>query len=298
MNTKVPFILTKSDGIILCDISIVIPVKDNQRGIDDFLRIFLESQLPSNYPVEIIVVDNKSLVPIIIDRQFLGRGIDIRLYRCSKPGPAAARNLGASHASGKWLLFVDSDCIPTESMISGYAQVSDKAIGYQGYVEALGKDTLSKYYESQQIHQPPATSAGLPEYLVTANALINRAAFDKIGGFCEEFVLAGGEDIDLALRLKKLGQISFVRDSVIRHQYEDGIVDFLKRMTRYGRGNRLVKHFHDSKMFPLPSTAKDKSVLANHFLVLLQWLALLYGYILQSIEILLSTRKTRTKIDL
>jgi glycosyltransferase involved in cell wall biosynthesis len=287
-----------TNRIRLEDISLVVPVKDNQTGVDRLLNSFFDTHTSAAYPGEIIIIDNNSAVPLTISESFMNRGVAIRLEHCQKPGPASARNVGASYAGGQWLLFVDSDCIPTETMISGYLQATDEAIGYQGYVGALGKDTMSRYYESQQIHQPPAASDGSPAYLVTANALVSKVAFDQIGGFCEDFVLAGGEDIDLALRLKKSGQLAFVKGSVIQHQFEDGLADFLKRMIRYGRGNRMVRHFHNIKMFPLPSTARDKSVVANHFLVLLQWLALLYGYVLQSLEMLFSTRKTLPKIDL
>jgi glycosyltransferase involved in cell wall biosynthesis len=282
--------LTKPDRIILRDISIVIPVKDNQSGIDDFLGAFFESQEPANYPFEIIIIDNESRVPIIIPDKFLERDLEIKLYRCLKPGPAAARNLGASHASGQWLLFVDSDCIPTKTTISGYVQVSDEAIGYQGYVGALGEDVVSRYYESQQIHQPPTIVNGdgvlVPKYLVTANILVWREAFDSIEGFDESYVFAG-EDIDFGSRLSQVGRLSYAPSSVVLHNFDDGFPGLVRRFIAYGKGNRVVQQRLKISLYPFPFTAKNKRVLINHLLAIVQWLCLLTGFTLKSVELLI-----------
>lgn len=267
--------------ITVDEISIIIPVKDNQRGIDRFLASFFETQHSENYPKEIIIVDNNSPTPIYINEIFLSKGINIHLLACKQPGPAAARNMGAKQAKGFLLLFVDSDCIATENMLLGYQSATSGAVAYQGYVGAVGNDYLSNYYISQEIHLPPQDNNEAPKYLVTANTLVQKTTFDQINGFNEEFTLAGGEDIDLALRLKQIGKLDFAPESIILHDFNDGIKGFMKRFIRYGKGIALVKKYHVSYRFPLPSTAKNKAAIVNHFLVVIQWLFICYGFLTQ-----------------
>lgn len=69
-------------------------------------------------------------------------------------GPASARNLGIQHSKGDWVLFTDSDCIPSESWILGYIHSMNGCIGYAGNVKSWGNDFLSKYYETQEILVP------------------------------------------------------------------------------------------------------------------------------------------------
>jgi len=263
-------------------ISIIIPVKDNQSGINRFLESFFDTHPHEGFPTEIIIVDNNSDEPIFIPEPFLSDDLDIQVFLCSKPGPASARNYGAKHTTGDWLLFVDSDCIPTSSMISGYLLSEQEAVGYQGFVAALGKDFVSQYYESQKIHQPPLFIDNdgniTPKYLVTANILINKKSFFQINGFNEGYVF-GGEDVDFGLRLSKIGALEYAKEAIVLHNYDDGLKGFVRRFIEYGKGNRLVEKYHDIHLIPFPFTAKNKRIIVNHVLAILQWVCLLLGYI-------------------
>jgi len=121
------------------DISIVIPVRNNQKGIDLFLAEFFHTHNSHLYPQEIIIVDNNSQPEITIPQQYQVKPFPIRLLKCSKTGPAAARNVGIKHAKGDWILFTDSDCIPSGSFIQGYLQAMNGSIGYAGNVKAWGE---------------------------------------------------------------------------------------------------------------------------------------------------------------
>ncbi|MDO6804662.1 glycosyltransferase, partial [Wenyingzhuangia sp. 1_MG-2023] len=107
------------------EISIVIPVKNNQFGISRFLHIFEEITPKEFYPLEIIIIDNNSGLPIEISRNY---PVKLRLSKCKPVGPASARNKGVEISKGQWILFTDSDCIPTESSISGYCRTDNKVI--------------------------------------------------------------------------------------------------------------------------------------------------------------------------
>lgn len=273
------------------EISVIVPVKDNQQGINTLLETFFELFRTEAYPLEIIIIDNNSAPPISVKAAFLDRGCHVRLLTCGKPGPGAARNMGAKHAKGLFLLFIDSDCVPAASLMTGYveARMKDKynSVAYAGFIDALGRDVLSNYYVSQHIHLPPTiiNSDSSPKYLVTANALVCKKAFDGVGGFDETFVLAGGEDIDLALRLRQFGRLSFAPKSVVFHDFNDGMVGFVTRFFRYGQGIKMLKSKYPDYGFPPPFTANDKGVLLNNVLVVVQWLCMYFGYLKQKREL-------------
>jgi len=266
------------------DISLIIPVKDNQKGINDFFNAFFETHTPEEYPLELIVVDNNSTPAITLPAlPKKDGGLTVKLLNCSKLGPACARNKGAFEASGKWLLFIDSDCVPTTSLIEAYCQCKKEGVvAYAGSVNALGKDNVSQYYQSQQIHYAPAiidkNGERKPKCLVAANILVLKKVFHQINGFNEAFEF-GGEDIDFGLRLAKEGDLAYAPNAIVLHNYDDGFRGFIRRFYAYGIGNRLVEQYHDIHLIPLPFTAKNKKVVVNHFLALIQWGCLLCGYL-------------------
>ncbi len=271
------------------EISLIIPVKDNQDGVDKFLKHLWETQDADSLPKEIILVDNLSVPPLALSEGQENSPIPIRIINCSQKGPGAARNRGAKAALGKWLLFIDSDCVPTDESIRGYLHLTSEASAYIGRVDALEKDPISEYYFSQQIHRPPEVKDEQgrikPKYLVTANFLIRKELFEAKSGFNEFFVFAC-EDMDLGLRLMQEKPLAFAENSVVRHDYHDGLRGFVRRFYAYGQGNRLIRTRHRVATFPLPFLPKDKSRLANFALAILQWFCLLIGYSVMHLRLL------------
>ena len=270
------------------EISIVIPVKDNQIGIDTYLKKFFETNNQDRFPKEIIIVDNNSTPSIIIRDEFQNKGIEIILIQCLKSGPAAARNKGANIAKGNWLLFNDSDCIPTKSLLTGYTNADNLSVAYAGNIKALGNDSLSRYYESQEILVPLKTydenGQFVPQYLITANSLIRKPAFDQINGFNENIVIAGGEDVDLGLKLSRIGTLSYAYDSIAIHNFSDGLFGFIKRFIRYGQGNRLVEELWTTDLKPRIFRPNETTLL-NGIYAKFQYLFLTVGYLKQEKQI-------------
>ncbi len=255
-------------------ISAVVPVKDNQAGVDRLLRAF--AALPASaQPREIFIVDNRSSRRIVVKR-------GARLLLCTTPGPAAARNVGWGACETPWVLFLDADCIPTETTLSGYVAADNgKAIAYAGHVKALGSGLLDEYYDAQGTLLAPVSSDGTPGYLVTANALVLRSALSSIRGFRETFTAAAGEDVDLSLRLKAIGPIGFAPRSRVMHDFGGGLRDFVGRFARYGRGNHQVAALHDARdvpgIIPRPFAPARWSV-GHGACALLQYAAMRWGW--------------------
>jgi glycosyltransferase involved in cell wall biosynthesis len=270
-----------SERITKNEISIVIPVKDNQKGIDNYLAKFFETHSKDDFSKEIIIVDNNSSPAIELKPEYLNFGLPIELIQCRKIGPASARNKGAEIAKGKWLLFNDSDCIPTKSILKGYLKADNNSVAYAGNIKSLDNDKLSKYYESQKILIPLKTydenGNFVPQYLITANSLIWKKAFNEISGFNEQIAIAGGEDVDLGLRLSEIGNLSYAFESIVIHDFSDGIIGFYKRFKRYGEGNRIIEELWNTDLRPTLFRPNERNF-ANDILAKFQYIGLWIGY--------------------
>ena len=266
------------------DVSLIIPVKNNQRGLDAFLDS-IQHLDSSCLPAEILVVDNNSRYSIQISSCYREK-IPITLLHCTKPGPASARNLGAQHASGCWLWFCDSDCILTADSLRGYQQAFNGAVGYAGWISSSSsqRGIIHQYYENQHILIPPdvmlETGVTRPAYLITANALVYQPAFRAIDGFRETLPYAAGEDIDLGVRLWTVGVLSYALNAVVQHDFEPGLVSFFRRFIRYGRGNRRLSQVYDIDLTPRRFLPRSQGTF-NWILAQLQWLGLRIGYALE-----------------
>jgi glycosyltransferase involved in cell wall biosynthesis len=247
------------------EIASIIPVKDNQAGIERLLESFFANTKPEFYPKVIIIVDNNSKNPIELPSKYSEKNSFIQCIKCQKPGAGNARNEGAQLAKTfgvNWLHFIDSDCLFTENTLSGYLIDAANAVAYQGNVKAVGQDWLSVFYDDNQILNPiPNFENGIlkgPLYLVTVNTLVNVAAFEHVGGFDETFVVAA-EDVDLGYRLATVGPLAYSSTSLVKHDYLSGdlivknkhVLELVNRFKKYGNGERpiLMKYGANLKKF-------------------------------------------------
>ena len=157
----------------------------------------------------------------------------------------------------------------------------NKSIGYAGNIISESQDIISKYYEDQEILIPPEVyinkNSSRPDYLVTANCLVWKKAFEVIGGFNENIKIAGGEDIDLGFKLLNVGELSYAFESVSKHNFGDGIRDFKDRFIRYGFGNRIISEIYNLDLEP-KIFKPNKKTLINYILAYLQYKWLKKGY--------------------
>ena len=261
------------------DLTIVVPVKNNQEGISCLLEACQNVFSQENHPFEIILVDNLSTPPLQVPAH-LAISLPVSIIVCTRPGAAAARNQGIRKAQTRWILFLDSDCIPTPGIIDGYRQALNGAIAYVGTVRAERNSPISRYYDTQAILKPLPVweeNQERPAYLITANTLIWREALIQVEGFDESFPSAGGEDIDLGLRLRSVGPLAYAPAAQALHTFEPFLLAFMRRFMRYGRGNRLLARRYQAKLVPHPFVPRHLSPI-NWFLAGVQFLCLWWGY--------------------
>lgn len=187
-------------------VSLIIPVH-NGAG---FLRIALAALAREDADGrlgEIIVVDDGSSD----DCAAVARDFGARLIRReNRGGPAAARNLGARHASGEWLWFLDADVeVNPGSLDVVAAFVNDP----QGAGAAIGSyDTnpaapnLCSQFKNLFHHFVHQQAGPRVSSFWAGCGLVRKTAFEKVHGFDEAaYPQPSIEDIELGYRLVAAG---------------------------------------------------------------------------------------------
>lgn len=183
--------------------SVIIPVHNRPKlafeAIDSVLR-------QSHSPSEVIVVDDASCPPLLLeDPQRENKSI--RLVRVEvNVGAAAARNLGALHATGTHLAFLDSDDLWCASHLSSIERV------IREYPSAVAIYSLCRgrllwplgAMRPRRLHT--RRIAWPSPVWKTPGTVVQRATFAMLSGFEES--LQSREDTDLFIRLREAGRIA------------------------------------------------------------------------------------------
>jgi glycosyltransferase involved in cell wall biosynthesis len=198
-------------------ISVIIPVHNGSRHLDDCLEALMRSSY-SNY--EIIVVDDCSTDDSVQIAERKGA----KVHKMSdRSGPAAARNYGATIAKGKIIVFVDSDVIVQYRTIE---RVTDDFRNNPNVVAIFGsyddspaaKDFLSQFKNLLHhfIHQNSKENA---KTFWAGFGAIYRDVFLQLNGFDERtYTKPSIEDIELGLRICDAGyQIRLDKDLQVKH---------------------------------------------------------------------------------
>jgi GT2 family glycosyltransferase len=102
-------------------------------------------------------------------------------------------------------------------------------------------------------------------WAATANLLIGRDLFARLGGFDETFYV--GEDVELCLRAGRSGHaLGYCGDAVVEHFGERALLPFLARFWRHGYGGvqavRRLGRGHRAWRRPLPALHGDAALRA------------------------------------
>ena len=180
-------------------ISVVIPTYNRLPILTKCLQALEEQTWPGDY--EVVVVDDGSTDGTV---EFLrsGRFTRVRLFTQEHRGPAAARNLGVEKAAGDTIVFIDSDLVVTATFLACHAAVLARHPGEPVFTYGRVVNTCNFEHPELEPYKITDFSAA---YFATGNVAIARDWLVKAGLFDETFSLYGWEDLELGVRLRKLG---------------------------------------------------------------------------------------------
>ncbi|NRF38640.1 glycosyltransferase family 2 protein [Pedobacter foliorum] len=221
-------------------IDIVIP---SFRLDENILLNIYNVERPNGFLVNFyIVADNPSLV---IPDQILKLATDnkINLIRNEvNLGFSKTRNNGIRLGSGKWVLLLDDDIIPSKRLLTAYVEAIQKnqdSIGFAGvtnFPKPFNSATLAMDISGTTGHFKAALENKPLVWVPTANVMLNREKMDLT--LFNEKLSKGGEDIEFLLRNSLLHKEKYipVPDAVVEHPWWNNGAVQTERIFRYGRG--------------------------------------------------------------
>lgn len=188
----------------------------------------LEKQTYSRQQYEVIVVNNNENGEVPDD---INLPNSVKLVHEPEPGSYAARNRGADLAVGDLLAFTDSDCIPDKSWLANAAKnfnrLSCDLIG--GKVEIFQPENGNVYaylydrFTAFQQHKNVPDGKG-----VTANLIVKKSVYDKMGGFDTD--MKSGGDWHFTLRCTEKGyRMLYCEDVLVLHPARNLLTIFKKQ---------------------------------------------------------------------
>ncbi|HEX3642800.1 MAG TPA: glycosyltransferase [Ktedonobacteraceae bacterium] len=219
----------------LPSVSIIIPVSRPVK-VEKVLRSISKQRYVGKYETIIVGPSVEAIA-----RRWSVRAVNTRLLE--KPG--RSRNLGATHARGNILLFLDDDIMVAEDWIvrnvralqrPGIGVVGARVVGKSDAFFARCVDfTNFGHYQHRRPHNGPVASASMG---------VHKVLFQRIDGFDE--TLSSGEDIDFCHRIHRQSYHTCYRPeiTVIHDHQRDTLGALLHYNYAHGLASGLTTKIH------------------------------------------------------
>jgi cellulose synthase/poly-beta-1,6-N-acetylglucosamine synthase-like glycosyltransferase len=234
--------------------SVVIPARDEAERLPRTLAAVQAAVAAVPGGAEVIVADHGSRdETAAIARRLGARVVDASAARTI----SGVRNRGARVAQGDVIAFVDADTLVEPDWLAAGVRLfrEQPFCGAAGFPPATEQGNwlvrASGLFAAPDAHL--LKSRAPARWLPSANLLVRRRTFDRLGGFDEE--LATCEDYDLTVRIRATGQ-ELLRDPALRatHLREPQSVAQLFRKERWrGRASIQGAFRHGLVVSELPS---------------------------------------------
>ncbi len=175
--------------------SIIIPTCNRNESLKICLEsLYLNIKNFESQLIEVIVSDDGALnqAKPLIEEYFSW----VTWVEGAKNGPAANRNKAAKIANGKWLIFLDDDCIPDPFLLKAYYDYIIENPLVQIFEGCIKPDGPPK----TPLDYAPINETG--GHLWSCNFCIKKELFQYCNGFDEAFKFPHLEDVDLLTRIR------------------------------------------------------------------------------------------------
>ncbi len=219
-------------------VSVIVPAYNSERTIARCMRCLADQRTSHAY--EVVLVDSGS------DRTAeIAKGVlpDVRVVRVAERAiPPRARNIGAAHARGSILGFVDADAYLDSGAVD--AMVEGISRGYDlmcGAIENANPESLVSRAEQLLMFSEflPGAQERESWFALSGNMALSRHAFERFGPFVE---VRAAEDVVFSRRLiERGGRILFSPKLVARHENRTRLRPFLRNQLLLGRHTAVAR---------------------------------------------------------
>jgi hypothetical protein len=220
-------------------VSVVVPFAGDRAAADQVVAQFRGLALSDRD--ELVIGDN-SAAGVFADIALPERWRSVAAL--GEGSPARARNAGGEAASGDWILFVDSDCVPQPDLVDAYfaGPPGDDVGIVAGRIAALeGQSSAAAQYAAGREHLDQRIGLDRPSWrwAHTANVLVRASLWRQLGGFLEGVRVA--EDVDFCWRVEQAGwRIDYNESAAVEHTHRDTFGDLWRQAVTAGASEHWV----------------------------------------------------------
>lgn len=222
----------KKDPLITPKISVIVPVLNEEKILEQCLKLFTE-ETKRKYGLELIISDGGSSDRTIeIAKKYADKiVVHDKPYRQTI---AEGRNRGAEIAEGHTFIFINGDTVPTDlniflEIIYNWSNSNGRYSEYSALAcpvkispeERIWSDRVFYTFHNNYVKILNSIGFGICR---GECQVVKKTAFTKAGGYNNKII--AGEDFDFYKRLSKIGSVKFVKELVV---YESP-----RRFRRYG----------------------------------------------------------------
>jgi len=222
-------------------------------GRPDSLRRLLESLSVQTCKIDEVIIadgsDNDETRVVVEAPKWRTSGVPVRRVAVRPPNTVRQRQAAIAAATGELLLLLDDDVILESACVEKLKSLLLQDKGIVGAFADFNNQSWSmpthawRFYLRHILrmkdgawqgkvvgpllrfgYDPRPTEAMPMEWLGTGNTMIRRAAYDAAGGFSNFFLhrCTLNEDVDLGIKLAKIGRILFCPSARMGHFHAAG----------------------------------------------------------------------------
>ncbi len=252
-------VATRADGE-LPFLSVVLPVRNEEAHIKSVLAQLDAQEYPRDRFEVIVAVGTSTDRTIEVIQEFAEAStMSLRLLDNPSKLSSAGRNIGARHARGEYVIYVDGHChIPSKTLLRDTVSLFEQT-GADCFCRPQPLTMNGNSVFQNVVAQARATSLGHgrdstifatdyegPVDPSSSGAMYRRSVFERIGYYDESFDAC--EDVEFNYRVFKAGLVSHISPRLaILYQPRDSVSRLWQQMMRYGRGRyRLIRKHRDA----------------------------------------------------
>jgi GT2 family glycosyltransferase len=236
------------------ELSVVVSTLGNydvlRRVLDGYSR---QDAPPGSFEV-VVAMDRADPQPAAVNEAIGARPYDARRVTGTRPGLSANRNEGLRQARAPLVLFTDNDTIPVPRLVSEHLawhrrhpEPEVAVLGHVRWAPELKVTSFMHWLDHGVQFDYPAidgSEAGWGRFY-GANVSVKREFAERVGGFDEERLPYGYEDLDWALRASGLGlRVLYARRAVVDHLRPMTLEFWKKRARRLAAAERTFVALH------------------------------------------------------